>query len=121
MLSRDVLVLELARLVESTVEHLREGRGDGRLLLRALDPRLLSQRRLGLCAQRLRVGNKLARQILVEQREQQVLGIELRVAVPARELLRRRNRLLGPGRELVEVHYFLSGSRSSRSSTRSRR
>ena len=111
VLRRDVLVLQLLRLVEGAVEHLRELRADLRLLLRALDARLLGERRLGLRAQRVRVGHELARQLLVEQREQQMLGIELGVAVAARELLRRRDGLLGLDRELVEVHasYCLSG------------
>ncbi len=104
MLRSDVLVLELLRLVEGPVEHLRERRRHGRLLLRALDARLLRQRRLGLRAQRLRVGNELARQFLVEEREEEMLGIELGVAVPARHLLRRGDGLLRLDRELVEIH-----------------
>ena len=107
VLRRDVLVLQLLRLVEGAVEHLRELRADLRLLLRALDARLLGERRLGLRAQRVGVGHELARQLLVEQREQQMLGIELGVAVPARELLRCRDGLLGLDRELVEVHALL--------------
>ena len=114
VLRGDVLVLELSRLVGGAVEHLRERRGDARLLLRTVDARLLRERGLGLRAQRLRVGNELARQLLVEQREQQVLGIELGIAAPARELLRRGDRFLRFHGELVEVHYVLSGCRSSR-------
>ena len=45
-----------------------------------------------------------ARQILVEQREQQVLGVELGVAEAARALLRGGDRLLRLDRQLVEVH-----------------
>src|SRR2546430_12036819 len=45
---------------------------------------------LRLSAERVGVRNQLARQLLVEQREQQVLGVQLRVAVAARELLRDR-------------------------------
>ncbi len=80
VLRRDVLVLELLRLVEGAVEHLRELRADLRLLLRALDAGLLGERRLGLRAQRVGIGDELARQLLVEQREQQMLGIELGIA-----------------------------------------
>ena len=104
MLRCDVLVLELLRLVDGAVEHLRERGGHAGLLLRALDARLLRERRLGLSTQRVRVGDELARQLLVEEREQQMLGVELGVAAPARELLRCRDGLLGLDRELVEVH-----------------
>ena len=55
---------------------------------------------LGLGAQALPVGEEL----LVEQREQQVLGVDLGVAAAARELLRGRDRLLALDRQLVEVH-----------------
>ena len=104
MLRGDVVVLHPLRLVESAVEHLRQRGGEARLLLRALDARLLRQGRLGLRAQRVRIGNKLARQLLIEQREEQMLGIELRVAAPARQLLRGCDRLLRLDRELVEIH-----------------
>src|SRR6185437_9285935 len=77
--------------------------------------------RLRLRAQCVRVGHELARQLLVEQRDEQVLGVELRIAVPPCELLRGRDGLLGLDRQLREVHQVLSGSRSSRYSTRSRR
>ena len=50
--------------------------------------------RLRLRPRRSRVGNELLRQLLVEQREQQVLWIELRIAHAARELLRGGNGLL---------------------------
>ena len=104
MLRRDVLVLELLRLVEGAVEHLGERGRHGRLLLRALDARLLRECRLGLRAQRVGVGHELARQLLVEEREEQVLGIELGVAAPARKLLRSRDGLLRLDRQLVEIH-----------------
>src|SRR5207253_9249194 len=103
-------------LVECLVEHLRERRRHGGLLLRALDARLRREHGLGLRAHRIRIGHELARQLLVEQRDEQMLGIELRVAAAARKLLRSRDRLLGLESELVEIHwsYLLSGSRSSR-------
>ena len=113
MLGRDVLVLELARLVERPVEHAREGGARGGLLRGALDRRLRAQLRLRLGAQRAGVGDELLHQLLVEQREQQVLGVELGVAAPARELLRGRDRLLALDRQLGEVHQCLvSGCRS---------
>ena len=104
VLGRDVVVLELLRLVRRAVEHLRErGRRAG-LLLDALAARLLRERSLGLGAQRLRVRDEGLRQVLVEEREQQVLGVELGVAEPARALLRRGDRLLRLDGQLVEVH-----------------
>ena len=102
VLGRDVVVLHPLRLVGGLVEHARERGRDARLLLRALDRRLAAQRGLGLRAQRRRVGNELLRQLLVEQREQQVLGVELGVAHPARELLRGRDGFLGFQGELVK-------------------
>ena len=104
VLRRDILVLHPLRLVERAVEDLRERSGESRLLLRAFDAGLLGERRLSLGSQRFGVGHELARQLLVEQRQQQVLGIELRVAVPARELLRCGDGVLCLDRELVEVH-----------------
>ena len=53
----------------------------------------------------VRVGDERARQLLVEQREEQVLGVELGVAEAARALLRGGDRLLGLDRQLVEVHH----------------
>ncbi len=113
VLGRDVLVLELPRLVEGLVEHARERGARGRLLRRALDRRLRGELRLGLGAQRGRIRHELRHQLLVEQREQQVLGVELGVARPARKLLRGRDGLLALDRQLVEVHQCLgSGCRS---------
>ena len=61
---------------------------------------------LGLGAQPLPVGEEL----LVEQREQQVLGIDLGVPAPARQLLRGRDGLLALDRQLVEIHRLLTVS-----------
>ena len=92
VLGRDVLVLELARLVarrgRAPARTRRETRGccgapsiDG----------LLRERRLGLRrAASAGVGDERARQLLVEQREQQVLGVELGVAAAARAAPARR-------------------------------
>ena len=65
-----------------------------RLLRRAVDRRLRAERRLGLRTQRGRIGDELLRQLLVEEREHEVLGVELRVPHPARELLRSRDGFL---------------------------
>ena len=104
MLGRDVVVLHPLRLVGGLVEHAREGGGDVRLLLHPLHGRLRAQRSLGLRAQLRSVGHELLRQLLVEQRQQQVLRVELGVAHPARKLLRRRDGLLALECQLVEVH-----------------
>jgi hypothetical protein len=114
VLGRHVLVLHALRLVECLVEHARELRADLRLLLRALDARLGRECRLRSSAKCVLVGHELARQLLVEQREQQVLGVELGIGGAARKLLRSGDRLLGLDRQLVEIHYVLSGCRSSR-------
>jgi len=68
--------------------------------------RLLCEACVGLGAERARVRHELPRQLLVEQREQQVLGIELWVARPARQLLCCGDCLLGLDGQLVEVHAF---------------
>ena len=104
VLGRDVVVLHPFRLVRRGVEHTRERGGDVRLLLHPLNGRLGAQRSLGLRAQLGGVGHELLRQLLVEQRQQQMLGVELGVAKAARKLLRRSDRLLALDRQLVEVH-----------------
>ena len=107
VLGRDVVVLELARLLEGGVEDARE-RGAGRGLLRgAVDRRLRAQLRRRLGAERGRIGHELLDELLVEQRQQQMLGVELGVAGAARELLRCGDRLLALDRQLVEIHQFL--------------
>ncbi len=115
MLGRDELVLEPAHLLLGLVQDLRERGRHARLLLAALDGRLLHKRGLGLLAY---VGRRDAgalderpRELLVEKRERQVLGPDLGIAVAARELLRGRDRLLRLEGQLVEVHLF-SGLRS---------
>ncbi len=100
MLGRDVVVLEPAPLVVGAVEHARERRGDVRLLLPALRGRERGELLLGVRAQRAPVGEEL----LVEQSQQQVVGRDLGIAPPARELLRGSDRLLRLDRQLVEVH-----------------
>ena len=73
---------------------------DGRLLLAALNGRQRGELPLGLGAQALPGGEEL----LVEQRGEQVVGDDLRVAAPARDLLRSRDGLLALDCQLVEVH-----------------
>ena len=74
----------------------------------ARDRRQVAQPRLRLGAQ---LGGAVAgavderpRQLLVEERDRQVVGRELGIAAAARELLRGRDGLLGLERQLVEVH-----------------
>src|SRR5207253_3071667 len=55
--------------------------------------------------------NEFARQLMVEQREEQVLGVELGIAAAARKLLRSRNRFLRLDRQLREIHAALPSLR----------
>jgi hypothetical protein len=109
VLGRDVLVLHAPGLVEGPVEDVTDRARDLRLLRAALDRRLRPQRRLRLRAQARRVGDELLRELLVEEREQQVLRVEFGVSHAARKLLRCCDRLLGFQGQFVEVH-FRSGS-----------
>src|SRR5207253_7984705 len=100
MLRRDVVVLELPTLLVGLVEHAGERRGNTGLLLAALYRGARIELLLRFRAQAL----PIREQRLVEQPEQQVLGIELGVAAAPRVLLRGRDRLLCLDRQLVEVH-----------------
>ncbi len=100
MLRRDVVVLEPAALVVGPVEHARERAGDVRLLEAALQRRQGRELRLRLGAQGAPVGEEL----LVEQREQEVVRRDLGVPPPPGELLRRRDGLLSLDGQLVEIH-----------------
>ncbi len=100
VLARDEVVLELRALSIGAVEHLPERRRGLRQRLRATRRRSRCCLLLGLGAKVLPVGEEL----LVEQREQQVLRIDLRVTAAARQLLRGSDRLLALDRQLVEVH-----------------
>jgi hypothetical protein len=98
MLGGDVVVVHGAGFVGSPLEHLGERGRDGRLLLGAIDPRLAREPLLRLGAQRRRrlagtLGERPG-QLLVEQGKQQMLGVELGVAVTPRELLSRGDGLL---------------------------
>ena len=100
VLARDVVVAEVAPLVVGLVEQPREGSRDGGLLLAALDRGERCEPPLRLRAQSL----PGAEQLLVEQRREQVIGDDLRVAAPARDLLRCRDGLLALDCQLVEIH-----------------
>jgi len=104
MLGRDVVVLHPLRLVGGLVEHARKGGGNVGLLLHPLDGRLGVQSSLGLRPQLGGVGDELLRQLLVEERKQQMLRVELGVPHAASKLLRGRDGLLALDRQLVEVH-----------------
>ena len=106
-----------AHLVERPVEHATDrGRGPG-LRGAARHGRLCAQPRLGVGAQRIGIGGcaleQGAWQLLVEQRDAQVLGVELGIAEPARELLRAGDRLAALDRQLVEIHVSLLRPRRS--------
>jgi hypothetical protein len=64
------------------------------LLLQTFRPWLRTQPCLGFGAQRRSRLDELLRQLLVEQREYQVVRVELGVSHPARELLRGRDGFL---------------------------
>ena len=91
VLGGDVLVLEPAHLLLGAIEDAREVGRRLRLLRRALHRRLLRKLRLALGAERL---HRLAcplderpRQLLVEEGDAEVLGVDLGITAPARELL----------------------------------
>ena len=103
VLGRDIVVLHATCLVGGVVEHARERRRDVRLLLHALHRRLRAERSLGLSAKLSRVRHELLRELLVEEREQQMLRVELGIAHAACKLLRCRNSFLAFECQLVEV------------------
>ena len=129
VLDRDELVAEACRLVEGGVEHAAERGGRLRLRTPARDGRLLREPCLRLTAERGDGGagalDERARQLLVEQRDGQVVGGQLGVAGPARKLLRARDRLPALDGQLVEVHVsprgWRAGTCGSRYTTISRR
>ena len=99
MLDGDELVAELAHLVLGPVEDAcRGGRGAHLQVRRALGARAAREVGLGLLRERGRAGacalGERLRQLLLEQREQQVLGVDLGVGVPPRQLLAGGDRLL---------------------------
>ena len=107
MLDGDELVAQVARLLAGAVERLAE-RERGLLRGRRAARRgQLGERALGVRAHRLAIGAGAAQQHrrgrvgLGGQREQQVLGRDLGVAVDTGELGRGRERLPCPDRELI--------------------
>ena len=94
------------------VEHAAEPRRRLRLTA-ARHGRQLPQSRLRLRAELARpvagAIDERPRQLLVEERDRQVVGRELGVAGAARELLRRGDRLLALQCQLLEVHVISSG------------
>jgi hypothetical protein len=99
VLGRDVVVLELSALLIRAVEKRRKGDRDPRLLGHAsLHGRPLRKPLLDGPADGVDLGagalDERPRQLLVEDRNREVLGIDLGVAEPARELSRGRDGLL---------------------------
>ena len=130
MLGRDELVLELPHLLLGVIEHLGERGRDARLLSGcALDGRLCGEHRLGAGAH---VGDRGSgtlderpRELLVQEREHEVLRIDLGVAAPAGQLLGGADSFLRLDGQPVEVHVLVMGRGSLSSgsvySTSSRR
>ena len=123
VLGRDELVLELAHLLLGVVEHLGERGRDARLLSGcALDGRLCGEHRLGAGAhvgdRRSGTLDERARQLLVEQREHEVLRVDLGVAAPAGQLLGGADRFLRLDGQPVEVHVLFVGRGSVSSGSR---
>ena len=108
MLDRNEVVAELLGLIGGAVEHGGERGRDLRLHGGSGHARFGAQVGLGLRPQRFGIAGERSRQLLVEQRQQKVLGGDLGVAVSARQLLGPGNGLLRLQRQLVEVHQLTS-------------
>ena len=108
VLDRDELVTELAHLVERGVEDAAEARRRLRLRAASGHGRELPDARLGLGAKRrgavAGTVDEGARQLLVEERQREMVGRELGIARAPRELLRGGDRLLALECQLLEVH-----------------
>ena len=115
MLDRHVVVLHALGLALGAVEHLGERTRDAHVTRRAAsaDPRAPLERALDVGAERVDVDAGARQQAwrepvaLLEQREQQVVGVDLRVAVAQRRclgLVQRLLRLLG---QPARVHDYL--------------
>ena len=108
MLGRAIVVLEPLHLLPGRVEDGLEA-GSHVLPARARDLRKASDRRQHVPLDRLRAGAELRQEgadhavLLLDEREQEVLGLELLVAFAIGEPLGALNRLLGLDRELVEA------------------
>ena len=108
VLGRDELVLELAHLLLGAVEDAARTRS--RRSAAAPRPGATASARARPRSPRAApppARRAALRQLLVEQREQQVLGVDLGVAAAARVLLRGGDRLLDLDRQPVEVHRVL--------------
>ena len=109
VLGADVLVLQPAGLGLRQVGDQLETRRDGGLRS-AVDLRLLADGRTRLARDGGRVELQLPQQrrhdavVLLDQRHQQVLGLDLRMIERLGELLRADDGLLGLFSELVEIH-----------------
>ncbi len=114
VLGRDVLVLELAHLLEGSVEHAGERGAGGGLAGAAVCGRLPRELRVRLPLEGGGVRNELRRQLLVEQRQEQVLRVELGMGMAARQLLRGGDRFLRLDGEPREVHQRLRAGWSGR-------
>src|SRR5262245_46117220 len=107
MLDRHELVVEGAHLVERAVEDAAQ-RGRRLWLPATRDRRELAETRLGLGTERVgpvaRTVDERPRELLIEQRDRQVVGRELRVAGAPCHLLGGGDGLLALECQLVEVH-----------------
>ncbi len=105
MLGRDEVVLELRLLALGLVEDLLQRVRDARLHVPGAGRRRApGELLLRLGAQALPV----AEELLVEEREQQVLRVDLRVPALARQLLGGRDRLLSLNCQPIEIHCSLT-------------
>ena len=118
MLGGDVLVVHRSRFVRSAIEEIAESLRCRRLLGRSLHSRSVRELCLGFGAKRRSRNtgalDERARKLLVEERDAEVLGVDLGVAAAARKLLRGGDRLSRLDRQPVEVHLVLSGRSFSR-------
>ena len=118
VLGGDVLVVHRSRFVRSAIEEIAESLRCRRLLGRSLHSRSVRELCLGFGAKRRSRNtgalDERARKLLVEERDAEVLGVDLGVAAAARKLLRGGDRLSRLDRQPVEVHLVLSGRSSSR-------
>jgi hypothetical protein len=110
MLDGDELVAERAHLVERRVEQPGEPRGRLRLCASG-DGRLLRKAGLRLGAHLGDVVpgplDERARQLLVEERDREMVRGQLRIAHAPREFLRAGKRFLGFEGEAIEIHQTL--------------
>src|SRR5947208_2726948 len=108
MFDGNEFILHGARFIRSAVQGLRKRRRDAGLLGRALQARPRREPLLGFRAQRGRrrtcALDQRLRQVLVEERKQQMLGVQLGIARAARQLLGACDGLLALKGESAEIH-----------------